>query len=141
MGPVRAVELPRQPVLTLEAARSVLAAAEAEARKQGWPGAIAVADAGGALLAMVRMDGASPAAAEIAPGKARAAAVFRRSTSAFEDAINGPRAAAITSHFVMMAAGLPLAVDGQVVDAIGVSADTPQHDVTIAEAGRNVLPN
>jgi len=139
-GVAKATELPRQPVLTLEAAQKVLAAAEAEARKQGWPGAIAVTDAGGALLAMVRMDGSGPAAAEIAPGKARTAAMFRRPTSAFEDAINGPRPAAVTGGFVMMAGGLPLVAEGQVVGAIGVSADTPQHDVAIAEAGRAALP-
>ncbi|MCR0985522.1 GlcG/HbpS family heme-binding protein [Roseomonas populi] len=135
-----AAELPRQPVLNLEAARAVLSAAGAEARRQGWAGAIAVTDAGGALLAMERLDGAGPAAAEIAVGKARTAAMFRRPTAAFEDAINGGRPAAITSRFVMMAGGLPLLADGQVVGAVGVSADTPQHDVAIAEAGRGALP-
>lgn len=139
-GAAQAADLPRQPVLTLEAAMKVLAAAQGEAAKQGWPGAIAVTDAGGALLAMLRMDGSGPAASDIAPGKARTAAMFRRPTSAFEDAINGPRPAAITGQFVMMAGGLPLVVDGQVVGAIGVSADTPQHDVAIAEAGRAALP-
>ncbi|WP_424136072.1 GlcG/HbpS family heme-binding protein [Roseomonas chloroacetimidivorans] len=139
-GVAKAADLPRQPVLTLDAARTVLSAAETEARTQGWPGAIAVTDAGGALLAMVRMDGSGPAAADIAPGKARTAAMFRRPTSAFEDAINGQRPAAITGHFVMMSGGLPLVVEGQVVGAIGVSADTPQHDVAIAEAGRAALP-
>ena len=135
-----AADLPRQPVLNLEAARSVLSAAEAEARKQGWPAAIAITDAGGALLALDRMDGAGPAAAEIAAGKARTAAMFRRPTSAFEDAINGQRPAAITSGFVMMAGGVPLVVDGQVIGAIGVSADLPQHDVAIAEVGHAAMP-
>lgn len=136
LGAAAAADLPRQPVLTLEAARAVLSGAEAEARAKGWPSAIAVTDAGGAVLAMVRMDGAGPAAAEIAPGKARTAAMFRRSTAMFEDAINGPRGAAATAGFVMMAGGLPLLVDGQTVGAVGVSADTPQHDAQIAEAGR-----
>lgn len=134
-----AAELPRQPVLNLEAARSVLSAAEAEARKQGWSAAIAVTDTGGALLALDRMDGAGPAAAEIAAGKARTAAMFRRPTRVFEDAINGQRPAAITSGFVMMAGGVPLVLDGQVVGAIGVSADLPQHDVAIAEVGRAAM--
>ena len=138
---VSAAELPRHPVLNLDAARAALSAAEAEARKQGWVGAIAVTDAGGALLAMARLDGAGPAAAEIAAGKARTAAMFRRPTSAFEEAINGQRPAAITSRFVMMAGGLPLVAEGQVVGAIGVSAETPQHDTVIAEAGRAALVN
>ncbi|MBP0495126.1 GlcG/HbpS family heme-binding protein [Pararoseomonas indoligenes] len=139
-GTGRAADLPRQPVLDLEAARGVLSAAEAEARKQGWRGAIAVSDAGGALLALGRLDGAGPASSEIAAGKARTAAMFRRPSGAFEDAINGGRQAAVTSGFVMMAGGLPLVVEGQVVGAIGVSAETPQHDVAIAEAGRAALP-
>ncbi|TPG55937.1 heme-binding protein [Roseomonas nepalensis] len=134
-----AADLPRQPVLTLEAARTVLAAAEREALTNKWAGSIAVTDAGGALLALVRLDGAAPASAEIAPGKARTAALFRRPTAAFEDAINGARPAAITAGFSMMAGGLPLLVDGQVVGAIGVSVDTPQHDVAVAEAGQAAL--
>lgn len=137
----RAAELPRQPMLTLEAARMVLAAAEKEARANNWVGSIAVADTGGALLALIRLDGAGPALAEIAAGKARTAAMFRRPTAAFEEAINGQRPAAITSGFNMMAGGLPLIVDGQVVGAIGVSVDTPQHDLAIAEAGRTALPH
>lgn len=132
--------LPRQPVLNLEAAQTILAAAEAEAKNSKWPGSIAVTDSGGNLLAFSRLDGAGPASAEIAAGKARTAAMFRRPTSAFEEAINGKRQAAITSGFVMMAGGLPLVVDGTVVGAIGVSADTPQHDVQIAEAGLKTLP-
>jgi glc operon protein GlcG len=139
-GTANAAELPRRPVLNLDAAQLVVSAAEAEARKQGWVGAIAVADAGGAMLVMERLDGAGPASADIAAGKARTAAMFRRPTTAFEDAINGQRPAAITSGFIMMAGGLPLVAGGQVVGAIGVSAETPQHDVAIAEAGRAALP-
>jgi len=87
--------------------------------------------------ALVRMDNAAvPAGVEIAPGKARTAALFRRPSGALEDAINGNRPAAATARgFVLMRGGLPLVADGQVVGAIGVSADTPQHDEDIAKAG------
>lgn len=139
MPGARAMELPRVPVLNLAAAQGVLEAAAAEAHRQGWAGSLAVTDAGGALLAMERMDGAGPASATIAAGKARTAAQFRRPTAAFEDAINTQRAAAITSGYVMMAGGVPLVMDGQVVGAIGVSAETPQHDMAIAQAGAAAL--
>ena len=132
-----AVELPTQPVLTLAAARQVAEAAQAKARASGWPCVIAVADNAGLPILLVRMDGAAvPAGVELAPGKARTAALFRRPTGALEDAVNGQRPAAITARgFVLMRGGLPLVVNGQTVGAIGVSADTPQHDEEIAQAG------
>ncbi|OZI67295.1 GlcG/HbpS family heme-binding protein [Bordetella genomosp. 11] len=132
-----AVELATQPVLTLAAARQVAQAAEEKARTSGWPGVIAVADSAGLPILLIRMDGAAvPAGVELAPGKARTAALFRRATGALEDAVNGQRPAAITARgFVLMRGGLPIVVDGQTVGAIGVSADTPQHDEEIARAG------
>lgn len=136
-SPATAIDLPVQPVLTLSAAQQVVAAAEAKARAEGWPGVIAVVDAAGLPIMLVRMDNAPMlASVELAPGKARTAALFRRPTGVLEDAINGNRPAAITARgFTMMRGGLPLIVSGQVVGAIGVSADTPQHDEEIAKAG------
>lgn len=132
-----AATLPTQPVLTLAAAQQVLQAAQAKAQAENWPCVISVVDAAGLPVALVRMDNAAvPAGVEIAPGKARTAALFRRPTGALEDAINGNRPAAATARgFVLMRGGLPLVADGQVVGAIGVSADTPQHDEEIAKAG------
>jgi glc operon protein GlcG len=135
--PVEAKELPKRGILTLEAAQHVLQAAQKEATARGWPGVIAVVDQAGLTIAMVRMnDAAILAGVELAPGKARTAALFRRPTSALENAINGPRAAAITARgFVMMTGGVPIVEDGQIVGAIGVSGDTPEHDEIIAKAG------
>ncbi|WP_411909959.1 GlcG/HbpS family heme-binding protein [Herbaspirillum frisingense] len=132
-----AAALPTQPVLTLAAAQQVLQAAQAKAQAENWPCVISVVDAAGLPVALVRMDNAAvPAGVEIAPGKARTAALFRRPSGALEDAINGNRPAAATARgFVLMRGGLPLVADGQVVGAIGVSADTPQHDEDIAKAG------
>lgn len=132
-----AATLPTQPVLTLAAAQQVLQAAQAKAQAENWPCVISVVDAAGLPVALVRMDNAAvPAGVEIAPGKARTAALFRRPSGALEDAINGNRPAAATARgFVLMRGGLPLVADGQVVGAIGVSADTPQHDEEIAKAG------
>ncbi|WP_455240167.1 GlcG/HbpS family heme-binding protein [Variovorax durovernensis] len=135
--PAAAVELPSQPVLTLAAAQQVLSAAQSKAQASGWPCVIAVVDSSGSPILLLRMDNAAvPAGVELAPGKARTAALFRRPSGALEDAINGSRPAAITAQgFVLMRGGLPIVVNGHTVGAIGVSADTPQHDEEIAQAG------
>ncbi|MGC0053906.1 GlcG/HbpS family heme-binding protein [Brucella pituitosa] len=135
--PALALDLPTKPYLTLEAARTVLTAAQAKASENGWPCVIAVVDAEGLPIVMERMDNASVlAGVDLAPGKARTAALSRRESGALEDAINGPRPAAVTAQgFVMMRGGVPITVDGTVVGAIGVSADTPDHDEQIAKAG------
>ncbi len=136
-----AAGLPTQPVLTLAAAQQVIQAAQSRAQAENWPCVIAVVDAAGLPLALVRMDNAAvPAGVELAPGKARTAALFRRPSGALEDAINGTRPAAITARgFVLMRGGVPLVAEGQIVGAIGVSADTPQHDEDIAKAGAAAL--
>src|SRR6266581_4781221 len=74
-----------KPCLTLEDCKKIGAACEAEARKNKWNVVIAILDDGGHLLWLVRMDGATPANAEIAIGKGRSAAVSRRTTKNWED--------------------------------------------------------
>ncbi|WP_199588683.1 GlcG/HbpS family heme-binding protein [Paraburkholderia caribensis] len=137
----KAGSLPTEPVLTLDAVQRVVVAAEAEATKGGWPCVIAVVDASGILVMQVRMDNALlPAGVELAPGKARTAALFRRPSGAIEDAINTSRPAALSARgFVLMRGGVPIIVDGHVVGAIGVSTDTPIHDEDIAKAGAAAL--
>jgi glc operon protein GlcG len=131
--------LPTTPVLTLEAAQTVVGAAEQTAQANGWPCVIAVVDADGLPITLIRMDNAAvPGGVVLAPGKARTAALLRRPTSVLEDAINsGKRPALETAGagLVMMSGGIPLIADGQIVGAIGVSSDTPAHDEIIAKAG------
>jgi glc operon protein GlcG len=124
-------------ILTLDSAKAILAAAHEEARKNGWPGAIAVVDDGGWLIASERMDNAATTVGPVvAAEKARTAALFKRPSADLENAINNGRPAAITAPgLVMMEGGLPIVVDGQVIGAIGVSADTKVHDSLIARAG------
>jgi glc operon protein GlcG len=134
---VLAAPLPSRPILTLEAARTVVTAAEAKAKAEGWPCVISVVDSDGLPFILERMDDAAVlAGVELAPGKARTAALFRRESGALEDAINGKRPAAATARgFVLMRGGVPITVDGRIVGAIGVSADIPYHDEVIAKAG------
>ena len=136
-----AENLPTRPILTLDAARSIASAAEAKAQAEGWPCVIAVTDGDGLPILLERMDDAAvPGGVDLAPGKARTAALFRRPSGALEDAINGKRPAALSARgFVLMRGGEPISVGGQVIGAIGVSADTPEHDEVIAKAGLAAL--
>lgn len=136
-SPAPSAPLPTRTVLTLGAARAIVVAAEAKARAENWPGVICVVDDEGLPIILERMDNADIlAGVELAPGKARTAALFRKPSGALEQAINGPRPAALSARgFVLMRGGLPIIVNGQIIGAIGVSADTPDHDELIAKAG------
>jgi glc operon protein GlcG len=136
-GVAHAASLPSRHILTLEAARTVVAAAEAKAKAEGWSSVISVVDSDGLPIILVRMDNPDVlAGVDLAPGKARTAALFRRESGALEDAVNGKRPAAETARgFVLMRGGVPIVVDGELVGAIGVSSDTPDHDEVIAKAG------
>jgi len=134
-------QLAEKKLLTLAAARKMVAAAEAEAERIRSPGVIAVVDDGGWPILIVRMDHAAMlASVELAPGKARSAAMFKKPTQDLEDEINHGRIAATTARgFIQMQGGLPVVVDGEVIGAIGVSADTKEHDAQIAQAGLAAL--
>lgn len=124
-------------VLTLAAAEKIVAAAKAEAEHNRLSGVIAVVDDGGWPILLLRMDNAAyVASAELAPQKARTAALFRKPTEALENAINQGRVAAVTARdFTEMKGGHPIVVNGQVIGGIGASFDTPDHDVQVAQAG------
>jgi glc operon protein GlcG len=127
--------------LSLEAARKMVAAAEAVAQRNNWRGVVAVVDDGGWLILLERMDHAAlTASVELAPGKARAAALFKKPAQALEDAINHGRYAAITARgFIEMQGGLPVVVEREVIGAIGASFATPDEDEQVAKAGLAAL--
>jgi len=126
-----------KPFLSLEDARRIAAAAEAEARRHGWAVAIAVVDDGGHLIWLQRLDGAAPIAAQIAPAKARTAALGRRESRVYEEMINGPRAAFLSAPGLdgMLEGGVPIIVGGHCVGAVGVSGVKSSEDAQIARAG------
>src|SRR5262245_26672132 len=117
-------QLATKKALTLEDARKIAAAAVAEARKGAGTAAIAVVDDGGNLMLVERLDNTFAAGANISIGKARTAALFKKSTSFFENIINKGRTAMASMSppdFTPLQGGVPIVVDGQVVGAIGVS--------------------
>ncbi len=125
--------------VTLEFAdvKSIAAAAEAEALKNGWAVSIAIVDDGGHLLHMQRLDGAPPVSSHIAPAKAHTAAVGRRETKVYEDIINGGRMAFLSAPSIagMLEGGVPIIKDGQCLGAVGVSGVKSLEDAQIARAG------
>lgn len=136
--PLRA-DLPTKQVLTLAAAKKIVVAAEAEASRRGATVVIAVVDDGGHLILLERLDDTQVASVEVAIGKARTAAIFRRPSKVFEDQVREGRVAALgLPGATPLQGGVPLIVNGKVVGAIGVSGNTPQEDEDIAKAGAAV---
>jgi uncharacterized protein GlcG (DUF336 family) len=126
--------------LTLEAAKKIAAAAEAEALKNKWNVVIAVVDDGGQLVYLQRMDGTQYGSVNVAVAKARTSTAFKRPTKVFEDAVAGGRTAILGLDDVLpLEGGLPLTHGGQIVGAIGVSGVTSQQDGVIAKAGAEAL--
>ncbi|HVT10613.1 MAG TPA: heme-binding protein [Polyangia bacterium] len=128
--------------LTLDGARELVAAAQKVARARHTTGAVAVVDEGGNLVTIDRLDGTFPAASNIAIGKARTAAQFKKPTRFFEDVIaKGRTAMTALPDFTPLGGGLPLLVDGQVVGAVGVSgAASAKEDEELAAVAAAALP-
>lgn len=129
--------LQSKPYLTHEDARRIAAAAEAQARAHQWAVTIAITDDGGHLLWLQRLDGAAPVSAHIAAAKARTAALGRRESKAYEDMINGGRAAFLSAPTLegMLEGGVPVLSQGHCVGAVGVSGVKAAEDAQIARAG------
>jgi glc operon protein GlcG len=125
-----------KPLLTLDDLRSIAAGAEAEAEAHGWAVTVAIVDDGGHLAWLQRLDGAPPISAEIAPAKARTAAVGRRESKVYEEMINQGRASFLSAPLQgMLEGGVPIVVDGHCVGAVGVSGVKSSEDAQIARAG------
>jgi uncharacterized protein GlcG (DUF336 family) len=130
------------PSINLEQARKAIAAGQVEARKNGWPMAIAVLDTAGNLVAFEKMDDTQTGSIDVAVDKARTSAIYRRSTKVIQDAVSGGGGGL---RFLTLRAasavegGLPIVVNGKVIGAIGVSGANPDQDGMVAKAGADAL--
>lgn len=127
-------------MITLNDARTIIAAAEAKAQEIGQPMNIAVADAGGNLIAHVRMDGAWLGSIDISIKKAFTSRAFDISTKDLADNSQSGQQffgihASNDGKVMIFAGGIPLKKDGKVVGAIGVSGGSGEQDHSVAEAG------
>ncbi|HWL10500.1 MAG TPA: heme-binding protein [Planctomicrobium sp.] len=128
--------------ISLEDAKKVLAAAEAEAKKNNWPVAIAVVDGSGFLVAFQRLENTQLGSIEIALQKAKTSALFRRPTKAMEAVLaQGGEGLKILSlpGALPIEGGLPIVRDGKVIGAIGVSGVKSSEDAQIGSAGLEAL--
>jgi uncharacterized protein GlcG (DUF336 family) len=118
------------------AAKKIAAGVIAECQKNQWNVAVAVVDNHGFLVYFERMPNTQTASVDIAIGKARAAATYRRPTRVFMDVINkgGPATATLPGVFASPG-GLPIAVEGKVTGGVGVSGVTGDQDEQCAKAG------
>lgn len=133
---VAKAQLPTKQVLTLDIAKKIAAASEAEAKKRGATVVIAVVDDGGYLLVLERLDDTQVASVDVGIAKARTAAIFRRPSKVFEDQVKNGRVAALAlPGAVALQGGVPIIIDGKVVGAVGVSGNSPQEDEDIAKVG------
>jgi uncharacterized protein GlcG (DUF336 family) len=133
-------QLATKKALTLEAAREIAAAAQAEARKNGWNVVIAVVDDGGHLIYLERMDSTQVASVIVAQEKAACAIRFKRPTKALEDVVAGGRIVVMKlAGATPVEGGLPIVVNGEYLGAIGVSGVTSAQDGQVAAAGLTAL--
>jgi uncharacterized protein GlcG (DUF336 family) len=121
--------------------KTILAAAEAEALANKWAVVIAVVDAGGYLMGLQRLDGVATISSDIAPAKARTAALGRRESKIYEDIINAGRYSFLSAPTLqgMLEGGVPIMKDGQCIGAVGVSGVKSNEDAQIAKAGISAL--
>ncbi len=128
------------PPVGLDQAKKIAAGALVEANKNNWHVVIAIVDTHGFLKYYEMMDDTQTASATVAIEKARTAAMFRRPTKMFEDAIAGGRNAIIAMPGVApLEGGLPIVVNGKVTGAVGVSGLTSPQDAQVAQAGLDAL--
>ncbi len=126
--------------ITIETAKKVAAGTIAECQKNGWRVAVAVVNTHGSLVYYERMDDTQSASAAIAPGKASAAAMYRRPTRVFAEVITKSGAALTTLPGVVASpGGVPIVVGGKIIGAVGVSGVTGDQDEQCAKAGVSAL--
>jgi glc operon protein GlcG len=134
--------VPSGTAINADAARKIAAAAVAEAKKNNWAMAVAVVDPAGYLVYFERMPDTQLGSVEVAMEKAKSAALFRRPTKVFQDAVaaggEGLRMLGLKGA-VPVEGGIPIIVDGKIVGAVGASGGTSEQDGKTAQAGAAAL--
>lgn len=125
--------------LTCDGALVVLNGAIAKARQMGVPQCITVVDAGGNLLAYVRMDGAKVLSQLSSTQKAVTAASSRVPSGAVSSEVEIKLGLATGGQLTNLKGGLPIVVEGEVIGAVGVGSGTGDQDVEVGQAGIDAL--
>jgi uncharacterized protein GlcG (DUF336 family) len=128
--------------INLEQAKKAADAAEAEMKKNNWTMAISIVGPSGDLVYFRKLDSTQFGSIAIAHHKAKAAAIFKRPTKAFEDRVasGGAGIAALTlDGMIASEGGIPIVVGGKIIGAMGCSGGTGQQDGVACTAGVNAL--
>jgi glc operon protein GlcG len=135
-------KLDSKPALTLAVAKELVAAAEAEAKRNNWNVSIAIVDDAGRLLYFQRMDGSGNSSVDVAMAKARHAANYRRPTVFHQELLEkGNNVVLALPESMPIEGGLQLMVDGRTIGGIGVSGVRSSEDGQIAKAAADLLGN
>jgi glc operon protein GlcG len=128
--------------INVENAKKAAAPAIAEARKNNWMMAVAIVDTAGNLVYFEKMDGTQNGSVNVSIDKARSAALFKRPTKVFQDALaaggDGLRLLELQGA-IPIDGGFPLVMDGKIVGAIGASGGTSDQDGKCAKAGADSI--
>ena len=130
------------PNITLDQAKKMIAAAEAESKAKGWPMAIAIVDTAGMLVAYARMDNTQTGSVQVSIDKAVSSAMYRRPTKAVQDGLAAGGAGMRFLNLRNMSTvegGVPIEVGGKIIGGIGVSGMASNQDAEIAAAGLAAL--
>ena len=133
---VPALSAAATPRITADVALQVINGCVAHAKDKGQSHAIAVYDAGGHPVAVLRMDGNQPGVTEFAVQKAEAVASWHFSTADMAVSARQTPGFASAPHVVTVAGGIPIySSAGEYIGAVGVSGEAPEDDTACGEAG------
>ena len=136
------MELPNQPVLTLELSKAIAEAAKAYAAERGWTIVLAIVDAGGYLVYFERQDGVAHGTVQVAILKAQSSAAFKSPSKVFETAVDDGLFGLVGLPGMAPYEGaVPITVDGVTLGAIAVSGVTKEIDGEIAQAAADAVPD
>ena len=123
--------------LDARAAQAIVAGCVQHSSGRRQSHAIAVVDAGGRLVAALRMDGNGFGIMDFALAKAEAAAAWGFATGRMAEGARETPGFAAAPHVVTVAGGVPVfSADGRErLGAVGVSGEAPADDAACAEAG------
>ena len=138
-GTGAAQQLATKKALTLDIAKRMVAAAEAEAIKNKFTMFICIVDDSGTPMLIHRIDESQLGSFEVSIEKARTAVFFKRPTKALEDAVAGGRNVVLRLPGLPIEGGIPIMADGKVIGGIGVSGGTSPQDAQVAQAGLTAI--
>lgn len=130
--------------ISLDLAKKIVSAAEAEAVKNNWAVSIAIVDSGGHLVMLQKLDNTQLVSIRVSEAKAKTAVGFRLPTKMLEDAVSagGPGSRLLALNDIApFEGGFPIIVDGKIIGAIGVAGVFSGQDSQVAQAGLAAVNN